>query len=324
MTQKKNISVIGCGHWGKNLIRNFADLGRLHSVSDTNSELGLLLAEKYKVPFKDFDEIICSNDVYGVVIAAPAIYHSKLAVTAMNAGKHVFVEKPMAMNLADAKEMIKVSDTTNSSLMVGHLLQYHPVFKKLRNMAKEDYFGKLKYIYSNRLSLGKIRSEEDVVLSFSPHDISMILSLSDSEPISLKRDSISILQNGIDDVARINIEFADGVTSDINVSWINPVKEQKLVIVGEKGMGVFDDTLEWNKKLMTLKYKIDLGNFSISKDEIKYIKVHESEPLREECSSFCDVVDGKSKPLTNGLEGYKVLSILQAAEKAKSGKRITI
>ena len=321
--QNKNISVVGCGYWGKNLIRNFSQLGCLNSISDTNIELANSRSLEFNVPVKTFDEVLSCDEIEGV-IAAPAFLHSKLAISAMNSGKHVFVEKPMAINLKEANEMIEVSKRNSTSLMIGHLLQYHPVFRKLKNMVNDGEFGKINYIYSNRLSLGKVRSEEDVVLSFSPHDISMVLSLSKSNPVSVKRDSLSILQKGIDDIARLNIEFSDGLMSDINVSWLNPVKEQKLVLIGENGMAVFDDTLEWKRKLALYKHKVNLNDLSVSKVDPIFVEVPEAEPLREECSYFCDVVDGKSIPITDGIEGYNVLSILEAAEKAKSGQKITL
>ena len=322
--RNKNISVVGCGYWGKNLIRNFSELGCLNSVSDVDGELAKSRANDFGVPYKSFEEILLSNEIQGVVIAAPAFLHAKLAISAMNSGKHVFVEKPMAINLKEANEMIKASKNNSTALMVGHLLQYHPVFTKLRNMVEKGEFGKIQYIYSNRLSFGKIRSEEDVVLSISPHDISMVLSLAGSKPVSVKRDSLSILQKGIDDIARLNIEFSDGLKSDINVSWVNPIKEQKLVLIGETGMAIFDDTLQWKQKLAIYDHKVNFDDMSVLKSNPIYIEVPEAEPLKEECSYFYNVVDGKSDPITNGEEGYSVLSVLEAAEKAKSGHKITL
>ncbi len=181
-----SIAVIGCGYWGKNLIRNFYELGVLSAVSDSDKLLAKEFSEKYKVPSLTFEEVLNSS-VRGVVIAAPAKYHAKLTIDALEANKHVYVEKPLAMNKKEADEMIKKSNKKGMHLMVGHLLQYHPVFKKLKEMNEEKDFGDIQYIYSNRFSFGKIRSEENVIWSFAPHDISMILSLINS-PIKKNRN----------------------------------------------------------------------------------------------------------------------------------------
>jgi UDP-2-acetamido-3-amino-2,3-dideoxy-glucuronate N-acetyltransferase len=324
MPAKKNISVIGCGYWGQNLIRNFSSLGCLHSISDTDFELVTSRANEFLVPHKTFAEILVCDDIEGVAIAAPAFMHSKLAIDLMNAGKHVFVEKPMAISLAEASDMIAASQKNETFLMIGHLLQYHPVFRQLRKMVENDEFGKLNYIYSNRLSFGKIRTEEDVVLSFAPHDISMILSLAGSEPMSVTRDSCSVLQKGIDDIARLHIEFVNGLKADINISWLNPTKEQKLVLIGEKGMAVFDDTLEWKHKLAIYRHQINLSTLEAIKTDPVFTEVPEAEPLKEECSYFCGVVEGTLHPITDGAEGYRVLSVLEAAESAKSGQKAFI
>ena len=169
------VAVIGCGHWGKNLVRNFAELGALVQLVIPNSELAKQFSTQYNVPALDFEAIL-EGDCDGVVIAAPAPLHASLSQKAFAAGKHVYVEKPLAMTLDEADAMIEAAAQANRQLMVGHLLQYHPVFARLRDMVKQGELGALQYVYSNRLSLGKVRSEEDVVWSFAPHDISMILS----------------------------------------------------------------------------------------------------------------------------------------------------
>lgn len=326
MMRSKNISVVGCGYWGKNLIRNFAELGCLNSVSDVDIDLAKLRSDEFKVPYITFEEVISNDDIQGIVIAAPAFLHAELAIIAMNAGKHVFVEKPMAINLKEANQMIKTSQDNKVSLMIGHLLQYHPIFRKLKHMVDINEFGKVKHIYSNRLSFGKIRSEEDVVLSFAPHDISMVLSLAaNAKPVSVKRDSLSILQKGIDDIAHLNIEFSNSLQAHINVSWLSPLKEQKLVLIGERCTAIFDDTQTWKQKLAIYNNKINFEDMSVLKSKPRYVvDIPEAEPLKEECSYFYDVVNGKSSPITDGQEGYSVLSVLEAAEKAKSGKKISI
>ena len=206
---KKNIAVVGCGHWGKNLVRNFAELGALAAVCDPNIELAQYYAEQYKVNKLSFSEIINDASIEGVVLAVPAPLHASMACEAARAGKHIYVEKPLALNQVDAEKMIAAASEYKVKLMVGHLLQYHPVFVALRKLVECDELGVIQYIYSNRLSFGKVRSEEDVIWSFAPHDISMILALVRSRASTCKnRDRTSILQADIADTATLHIDVS--------------------------------------------------------------------------------------------------------------------
>ena len=312
---KKNIAVVGCGHWGKNLVRNFAELGALAAVCDPNAELAKHYAEQYNVNNFSFAEIIKDAGIEGVVLAVPAPLHASLAIEAMNAGKHVYVEKPLAMNQIEARQMIDTSKDQGVQLMVGHLLQYHPVFIAVRELVTSGELGGLSYIYSNRLSFGKVRSEEDVIWSFAPHDISMILSLTGQEPELVRTESASILQSNIADTATVHMKFKSGLKAHISVSWLHPYKEQKLVVIGESAMVVFDDTQPWEQKLALYRHNIDLTGEApnLGKSDVEYIDVAQSEPLRNECQHFIDVVNGRLMPLTDGDEGLRVLNVLSAA-----------
>jgi UDP-2-acetamido-3-amino-2,3-dideoxy-glucuronate N-acetyltransferase len=317
---KKNIAVIGCGHWGKNLVRNFYELGVLSSICDLNHLITNLLSKKYNVQTSSFEQILDNPDIDGVVLSVPAQLHAPMAVDAMNKGKHVFVEKPLALNIDDAKLMIATSQKNNVQLMVGHLLQYHPIFKTIKKIVDNGDIGKLNYIYSNRLSLGIIRSKEDVIWSFAPHDISMILSLAGEYPELISCTSTSIIQNNLADIASIYMKFNSGLKSEIKVSWINPNKEVKLVVIGKYGTLIFDDTKPWNEKLELHSYKSEISQdvIILKKSNEKYIKVLEQEPLRCECQHFIDVVSGKIKPVSNGAEGLRVVDVLTVASKVKS------
>jgi UDP-2-acetamido-3-amino-2,3-dideoxy-glucuronate N-acetyltransferase len=312
---RNNIAVIGCGHWGKNLVRNFAELGALAAVCDPNSELAQHCAKQYKVNDSTFAEIINNANIEGVVLAVPAPLHASLAIEAMNAGKHVYVEKPLAMNQIEARQMIDTSKDRGVQLMVGHLLQYHPVFIAVRELVESGELGGLSYIYSNRLSFGKVRSEEDVIWSFAPHDISMILSLTGQEPELVRTESSSILQANIADTATVHMEFKSTLKAHISVSWLHPYKEQKLVVIGKSAMAVFDDTQPWGQKLALYRHNIDLTGKapSLEKSDVEYIDVAQSEPLKNECQHFIDAVNGRLTPLTNGDEGLRVLNVLSAA-----------
>lgn len=318
------VAVIGCGHWGKNLVRNFSELGALGAISDPNSELANQFSTQYNVPALDFGTIL-EGDCDGVVIAAPAPLHASLSQKAFAAGKHVYVEKPLAMTLDEADAMIEAAAQADRQLMVGHLLQYHHVFARLRDMVKQGELGNLQYVYSNRLSLGKIRSEEDVVWSFAPHDISMILSLAGRDAKTVNCEASDILQCGISDTANIHITFEDGLKGHVFCSWLHPKKEQKLVVIGHKAMAVFDDTKDWEHKLAIYDHAIDMDETPPvpEKSEVRYEKVPQAEPLRAECQHFLDLIDGQADPLTDGAEGRRVLQVLAAASASiESGETI--
>ncbi|MDA1148953.1 MAG: Gfo/Idh/MocA family oxidoreductase, partial [Bacteroidetes bacterium] len=237
--------------------------------------------------------------------------------------------KPLAMTNLEAENMIASAEANGVQLMVGHLLQYHPIFMALRTLVESGKMGALQYIYSNRLSFGKVRSEEDVIWSFAPHDISMILSLVGQEPGTVRTESTSILQPDIADAAIVHMEFNSGLKAHISVSWLHPYKEQKLVVVGRDAMIVFDDTKLWNEKLAVYRHVVEStgGLPSLDKAEVEYLDVVQSEPLRNECQHFLDVVSGNVKPLTDGNEGLSVLKVLSAAslsERKNEAVRLSI
>lgn len=317
---KKNIAVIGCGHWGKNLVRNFAELGALAAVCDPNTKLAQFYAEQYNVGNLSFAAILANSAIEGVVLAVPAPLHASMAIEAMNAGKHVYVEKPLALNRIEGEAMIASAEKNVVQLMVGHLLQYHPVFMAVRGLVESGELGSLSYIYSNRLSFGKVRSEEDVIWSFAPHDISMILSLVGQDPEVVRVESSCILQPDIADTAILHMEFNSVLKAHVSVSWLHPFKEQKLVVAGKEGMAVFDDTKLWNEKLALYRHGMDVtgGSPSLKKAEAEYLEVAQSEPLKNECQHFINVVSKNAVPLTDGGEGLSVLKVLSAASLSAS------
>jgi len=317
---KKNIAVVGCGHWGKHLVRNFSELGALCSISDPNSEIADQYASQYNVKKSSFTEVINDPNIKGIVLAVSAHLHAPMAIEAMNKNKHVFVEKPLAMNEAEAEVMIATAKKNKVQLMVGHLLQYHPIFKTIREYVGEGKFGEINYIYSNRLSFGKVRTKEDVIWSFAPHDISMILSLTGQEPEYVSTNAISILQKNITDTATIHLQFKSGLKSHISVSWLHPYKEHKLVIVGQSAMLVFDDTKPWHEKLAIYPYEVMSSKnlINLQNSNVQYAKVIEEEPLKKECQHFLDVVEKNIRPLTDGAEGLRVLKVLSAASHSQT------
>ncbi|ETZ07144.1 UDP-2-acetamido-3-amino-2,3-dideoxy-D-glucuronate N-acetyltransferase [Holospora obtusa F1] len=311
------ISVIGCGYWGKNLVRNFAELGVLHSVCDANQELAKQAAQTYDVASLSLEELLKSN-CDGVVIAAPAAQHYELTKASLNAGKYVFVEKPLSLKVEEAQKLCDLSMQVGRKLMVGHLLQYHPAFLELKSLIQKGNLGRLQYIYSNRLNLGKFRNEENILWSFAPHDISMILGLAADLPESVYATGACHLNPRIHDVTTTHMSFKNGIEAHIFVSWLHPYKEQKLVVVGDCGMAVFDDGLPWGEKLKLYPHQVTWidGLPQPEKADVIHVPLEVSEPLKIECQHFIDCITQNQNPRTDGAEGLRVLQVLDAAQQS--------
>lgn len=312
---KQFVSVVGTGYWGKNIIRNFHELGALHSVCDTNLQTAQLFADKYSVDILSWDSVLKNQDIKAVALAVPAVLHAKLAKEAILAGKHVFVEKPIALDTKDAEELNKLAAQHNKFLMVGHLLQYHPAYLKLKDLLKQGELGELQYLYSNRLSLGKVRIEEDVLWSFAPHDLSMILGLVQQEVKAVNAVASSCLTSGIADTVTTHMQFESGLKAHVLVSWMHPFKEQRLVVMGSKAMAVFDDTKSWDSKLELYKHSLSQNNGvpEYNKSDAELIKIDEKQPLKEELQHFIDCIEKNQQPRTDGKEALAVLKVLQKA-----------
>jgi UDP-2-acetamido-3-amino-2,3-dideoxy-glucuronate N-acetyltransferase len=314
-TAPAGVGVIGCGYWGKNLARNFQNIGVLRAVCDTNTAAAGEVAELYGVPCLDLPQLLADTGIAAVAIAAPAAQHAELCREALAAGKHVFVEKPISLRTADAEGLCLTARGAGLTLMVGHLLQYHPGFLRLKTLVAEGTIGKLEYLYSNRLNLGKIRREEDILWSFAPHDISMILSLVQSEPDSVETIGGRFLHKSIADVTTTHLKFPGGEQAHIFVSWLHPFKEQKLVVIGDQGMLVFDDGEPWNNKLVLYRHKMEWKNGMPSpvKALPEPVPVQPAEPLDMELRHFLECINTGASPRTDGEEGVRVLRVLEAA-----------
>ncbi|MEW5733268.1 MAG: Gfo/Idh/MocA family oxidoreductase [Thermodesulfobacteriota bacterium] len=314
------VAVVGSGYWGKNLVRNFHQLGALSVVCDKSEALLSDFAAKYPGVSVSMAlaDVLSRPDVDGLAIATPAETHFRLAREALLAGKHVFVEKPLTLDESEAAQLIALAGERGLTLMVGHLLQYHPVFVALKEMAARGDLGRINYIYSHRLNLGKIRREENILWSFAPHDISMILTLAGELPEVVTATGGNYLHKKIADVTTTHLTFSSGLRAHVFVSWLHPFKEQKLVVVGDKKMAVFDDTLPWAKKLALYAHAIKWeGNLPVpAKADAEYPVIPEAEPLASECRHFLSCIENKTAPRTDGAEGLAVLSILNAAQRS--------
>lgn len=325
-----SVAVIGTGYWGKNLVRNFHQIGALKLICDKNETvLGTLKAQHPGVDVAyALTDVLKRDDIQGVVIATPAETHFFLAREALLAGKHVYVEKPLVLNEAEGRELIETAEKRSRVLMVGHLLQYHPAFLKLKELVYSGELGRIDYIYSHRLNLGKIRREENILWSFAPHDISMILALAGDEPESIQTTGGYYLHQRIADVTTTHLDFPSGLKAHIFVSWLHPFKEQKLVVVGERKMAVFDDTLDWPDKLLLFPHRIEWhNNMPVPvKADPERVEYQKDEPLKRECLHFLKCIVTGERPATDGNEGLRVLRILNTSQLSmdQQGKRIRL
>jgi UDP-2-acetamido-3-amino-2,3-dideoxy-glucuronate N-acetyltransferase len=321
-TPRPTLALIGAGYWGKNLARNFHGLGALHTLCDSHQPtLDAYGADYAQVRKRTrFEEVLADSTITRVVIAAPAVLHYQLAKAALEAGKDVFVEKPICLDLAEARSLVDLAAARQRVLMVGHLLQHHPLIQELHLLLARGELGKLQYITSNRLNLGKIRQEENALWSFAPHDISVILSLAGNQlPETVRCMGGEYLNRGIADTTLSFLRFAGGIRAHIYVSWLCPFKEQKLTVVGSSGIAVFDDTRPWNEKLLLYRQYITWTDGQIptpSKAKAEAVLVPEAEPLRAECEHFLTCCQERRAPRTDAAEGLRVLQVLQAAQES--------
>ncbi|MDP9067833.1 MAG: Gfo/Idh/MocA family oxidoreductase [Actinomycetota bacterium] len=312
------VAVVGCGYWGANLVRNFAALGALGAVHDEERGAAELAAASTGAEAKSWDAILTDTTIDAVAISTPPATHAELAVAALEAGKDVFVEKPLALHVGDAEQVTKTAAAADRVLMVGHLLRYHPAFIELESLVRRGALGELRYIYSNRLNFGRFRRVENILWSFAPHDISMILTLVGAEPDVVTAISASYLQQEIADVTTTHLSFQGGQAAHVFVSWLHPFKEQKLVVIGAQAMAVFDDGEPWTSKLRVYEHEVAWreGVPEARKTDGRDIDIPQREPLLQECAHFIDCVVTRTPPLTDGHEGTRVLRVLEAAERS--------
>jgi UDP-2-acetamido-3-amino-2,3-dideoxy-glucuronate N-acetyltransferase len=315
---KPRLAVVGMGYWGKNLVRNFAELGALLAVCDSNSGVEETLKRDYPNAryMREFRSVLSDRSIDAIALATPAITHYELAKAALEAGKDVYVEKPLAIDVKEGRQLVELAEKGHRVLMVGHILRFHPAILKLQELIHNGALGKIQCLYSNRLNIGKIRTEENILWSFAPHDISVILALLNETPNTVSCQGGAYLTRDVFDVTLSQFEFASGVHAHIFVSWLHPFKEQRLVVVGSEKMAVFDDTAE--HKLVLYPHKVEWKNrvpIAVkAKGEI--VALESLEPLKVECQHFLDSVVSRKSPVTDGHEGLRVLSVLDACQRS--------
>ena len=324
------IALVGCGYWGKNLCRNFHELGSLSTVVDSTENgqsLAYSIAPNATLTDK-FDDVLGDDQIRGIALATPAETHADLAIKAMRAGKDVFVEKPMALSIEDAENMRSVSLQTDRILMVGHLLEYHSAVLKLRELIDSGELGKINYIYSNRLNFGKVRTEENALWSFAPHDAAVILRLLGQSPVEVSASGGEYLTPNIADITVSNLRFTDNSRAHIFVSWLHPYKEQRLVVVGDQKMAIFNDVSPLGEKLCLYPQSVEFEGRTpvLTKEDSEFIEHVDTEPLREECAHFLDCIKTRNIPLTDAKSGIEVLKVLHACQESieKNGLPISL
>ncbi len=324
------VAVVGVGGWGKNLARNYSQIptARLKYLCDLDADK--LAAVHSQFPAEntttEFGDLIADPELDAIVIATTGPSHYSLCKQALMADKDVYVEKPFVLSVAEAEEIVALADERERVLMVGHLLEYHPVVQKLKTMIDDGELGDIRYIYSQRLNLGTVRMDENALWNFAPHDISVILYLLGLKPTDVSARGQSYLQPGIEDVVFLAINFGDKAMGHVHVSWLDPHKTRRITIVGSKRMAVFDD-LEGNEKLKIYdkgaEVNTDYDTFAeyvglrFGDITVPYVRV--GEPLRIECEHFLDCVRTRKQPLSDGQDGLRVIRVLEAASHSLEG-----
>ena len=314
----KKICVVGAGYWGKNHIRTLHELGLLGGIVESDKELLNNLSVKYPQVhiYQDIDEALQNDVLLGFTVATPAETHHIIAEKIIKAGKHVLVEKPLCLNIDDAEHLVELSNNYNVNLMVGHVLLFHPSIQKIKELIIEGKIGKLQYIYSNRLNLGQVRTEENVFWSLAPHDISIFQFFTDSNAMEVRAYGSTFLQKGIYDSTITRLKYTHGVEGHIFVSWLHPFKEHRLVVIGSEAMISFDDSSEQKPiKLYSKTIKMEKGIPEKIDGPVKEIEYEKKMPLTEELIYFSQHLDGSPLEIANANHALEVTKILVEASR---------
>lgn len=310
---KPRVAVLGCGYWGSNHIRTLKALGALYAVSDANRARAEGFASDQDCLAIDPDEVLVRDDIDALVIALPPQFHADLAIKAVEHGKDVLVEKPIALTVADAERAVAAARAHDRVYMVGHVLRFHPAFEKLKQLIDAGELGDVRYIHSHRLGLGKFHTENDALWDLAPHDLSMILAITGAPPSDVRGEGAALLDH-LSDFAHVHLRFPNGVRSHLFASRLNPYRERRLTVVGTKAMAVFDDVEPWERKLAVYRHAVwqDSGQWAFTTNEPSYVSIQQGMPLTRELEHFLHCIETREAPRTSGEEGIMVLKILTA------------
>jgi predicted dehydrogenase len=324
------VGVVGLGYWGPNLARNFDRLpgAELRWICDGSRQVLDRFAALYPDARAsgDLDELLADPELDAVVVATPVPTHAALATRVVQAGKHCFVEKPLAQSVAEAEQAVAAAREAGRVLMVGHLLEYHPGLEKLKAIADSGELGDIHYIYGNRLNLGKLRAEENALWSLGAHDVSVVLRLAGGEePVEANATGECYMREGIEDVVFAYLRFPSGLAAHLHLSWLDPHKERRFTVVGSKKMATFDD-MEIERKLTVYDKGFDedfnsYGEYIARSGDIHSPRVPNDEPLRIECQHFVDRVRDGQAPRSDGESGLRVVRVLEALQESLDRSR---
>lgn len=306
----KKICVIGGGRWGQNHIKTLFEMGNLAGIVEAEASRLNELLQKYPVKgFADLDEAIATG-FDGYTVATPAVTHYSIGKKLLELGNHVLIEKPLTLSSAQSKELVEIAKKNGSQLMVGHLMLFHPAVRKIKELVSEGKIGRLHYIYSTRLNFGTVRTEESVFWSFAPHDISILNYLVDGSPVSIEAKGAKFLQDQVYDVTMAQLEYPDNIHGHIFVSWLHPFKEQRLVLIGSKGMLSYEDSKEKEIFYYNKHFEIIDGQPLKYEEPDQVIPYEKTLPLTEELKYFVDHLDTGIQ-VADGQSGYEVVKVLE-------------
>ena len=315
--ENPQIALLGCGLWGRNIARNLAALNALYAVSDLNADAAQAFADEFNAEVMSFDDILNDPAVDGLAIVTSAPTHAKLAVAALNAGKAVYIEKPLALTVEDAETIAKAAEDNAKHVMVGHLIRHHAAFQKLLSMVEDGAIGTLRHIRASRIAPGRIRDTESVLFDLCPHDLALVAALTKGDmPSRVQCHGFSHITEGVEDSVTAQLNFASGVTASLQANWLNPVKIHNLTVIGTDGAIVFDDTRGWDEKLRQYKFSVTSSDSGIDldRDDGVAIPVDPAEPLKEEMRNFLTTACQDETPLTDIKEALIVQHIMAAMQ----------
>jgi predicted dehydrogenase len=324
-----SLAVVGLGYWGPNLARNVDAIAgaRLAWCCDADAATRARLEPSFRSTrfTASLDEVLADESLDGVLLATPVPTHADLAVRVLEAGKHCFVEKPLAQSVADAQRAVEAAQRSGRVLMVGHLLEYHPGVRALADLVRSGELGDLHYIYTNRLNLGQLRADENALWSLGAHDVSVILELAGEEPSELDANGECYMRPGIEDVVFAYLRFPSGITAHLHLSWLDPHKERRLTVVGSRRMATFDD-MELERKLTIYDKGFDekadsWGEYITRSGSTTSPQIANAEPLRLECEHFVECVANGATPRSDGASGLRVVRVLEGLQAALDRKR---
>jgi predicted dehydrogenase len=318
------VGVVGLGYWGPNLARNFDDLpgAELAWCCDTDEEARERFAPRFPTArfTGELDELLADDGLDAVALATPVPTHAALARRVLEAGKHCFVEKPLAQSTSDGERVVEAAREAGRVLMVGHLLEYHPGVRKLKELVDSGELGDVRYVYSHRLNLGQLRQDENALWSLGAHDVSVVLALADEEPDELAAQGQCYMRDGVEDVVFCFLRFASGVAAHLHLSWLDPHKERRFTVVGSQKMATFDD-MAGDEKVKVYDKGFDpsastYGEYITRSGDVWSPRIDNVEPLRAECEHFVECVSQGRPPLSGGASGLRVVRVLEALQRA--------